>query len=97
VVAYEIFRSATAMSLGARIGRKAVQDIATLEAIASNPNLAKLCANQYCLEDTSFAPGSGTVKGIPYYYTAIAIDASGNQSSLQDLSVPGRSNPFIPL
>ena len=97
VVAYDIFRSPTAMSLGTKIGQKAVRDIASLEAIASNPNTAKLCANQYCLEDKSFAPGSGTVKGIPYYYTAVAIDAAGNQSSLQDLSVPGRSNPFIPL
>lgn len=97
VVAYEIFRSTNAMSLGTKIADKDIKDVASLEAIARDPDLAKDCTRQYCIEDRSFGQGSDLLKGIPYYYTAVAVDRAGNRSSLQDLGVSGRPNPFIPL
>lgn len=97
VVAYDLYRSSNAMSLGTQVGSKAVQDIASIEEIASNPDIAKDCSKQYCLEDQSFAGDKTLTKGIPYYYTAVAVDSSGNRSSVQDLGVSGRPNPFIPL
>ncbi len=97
VVSYDIYRSANAMSLGSKIGSKAVRDVASIEEIASNPTVATDCARQFCFEDTSFATDTRFVRGVPYYYTVIAIDAAQNRSSLQELGVAGRANPFIPL
>lgn len=97
VVSYDLFRSANAMSLGNLVGSKAVENIASIEETASNPDIAKDCSRQYCLEDRSFGEGTSLVKGIPYYYTAVAVDSAGNRSSLQELGVSGRPNPFIPL
>lgn len=97
VVAYEIFRSASAMSLGTKIAEKDVREVASLEAIARDPNLAKDCTKQYCVEDRGFGEGTDLPKGIPYFYTAVAVDGAGNRSSLQELGVSGRPNPFIPL
>ena len=47
--------------------------------------------DQQSLEYLDTAVQSGTT----YYYSVVAVDTSGNQSTTQDLGVAGKPNPFV--
>lgn len=88
VVRYEVFRADTALALGTLVGQKNVQDVATLDQAASTTGD---CSKELCIEDKNPAAGK------TLYYTVVAVDRAGNQSSTQDLGKAGRANPFVPL
>ncbi len=89
VVEYRIFRSNQAMNLGALVASKLVKDLVQLQDAAQLTGTE--CAKTLCFEDTE------VVAGATAYYTVVAVDNAGNRSTTQDLSVPGRANPFIAL
>ncbi len=46
---------------------------------------------EYVYVDSTVQPN------VPYYYTVTAVDASGNESSKNLLTVPANTNPFAPI
>ncbi|MEK7570035.1 MAG: hypothetical protein AAB515_01140 [Patescibacteria group bacterium] len=88
VVRYDVFRSDAALLLGTLVGQKNVQDVATLDQAATTTGD---CSKELCIENKNLIPGK------TLYYTVIAVDRAGNQSSGQELGKAGRANPFVPL
>ncbi|MBI5037313.1 MAG: hypothetical protein HZC01_01195 [Candidatus Kerfeldbacteria bacterium] len=48
-------------------------------------------SDKYSFSDTSIQPNT------PYYYTVTAVDAEGNESTRELVSVPYHANPFEPI
>lgn len=88
VTSYNVYRSDTQLNLGSLVGERLVKDVASLE---QDSGTTKDCAHELCIEDKK--PTTGKT----LYYTVVAVDATGNQSSVQNLGVSGRANPFLPL
>jgi len=91
VTQYQVYKSDHPLTLGILVGTKQAADVQPLDNATSATGSQASCANDLCLEDTAIKPGE------PVYYTVIAVDRSGNQSSVQDLGRSGRANPFLTL
>ncbi len=88
VTSYNVYRSDTKLNLGSLVGERLVKDVASVD---QETGTVRDCAHELCMEDKK--PTAGKT----LYYTVVAVDATGNQSSVQNLGVSGRPNPFLPL